>query len=303
MRYLSTTRISDRDLNTAFNTASFSTILSRGPFATDESKRECLRLQQAGAIPLADTFSNLLRMGSMFHQLQHPLLKRYEFEPVAFLAGAREAFTKVNLACSSQEFMQHCNGHSAPPPPTASPPRDYPHDLLQDTIVPELYSALTEAARMIRIGQSVALVDVDISDATLREITISIVPGDVPVGTEYLTDEQREADAEERAKTAAEGGEWAKIWAQERLNADEIWAQKNAADGSNGGPPGSVVVYVEVQFCAHQKYINNAGSEPGSAFSTTKVHTWGFQGCISGQSELEWRITFMSDKRGLWPQV
>jgi hypothetical protein len=172
--------------------------------------------------------------------------------------------------------MKHCNGHSAPPPHTASPPRYCPHDKLQATLIPELYSAFTEAARkMHRAGQSVTLVDLEISDATIREITISIVPGDVPFGTEHLTDEQREAGAEARAKAEAEAeaSKWAKILARARANKEA----ENAADGSNGGPPGSVVVYVEVQFFAHQMYINNAVSEPGSElFSTTNLLTWGF---------------------------
>jgi hypothetical protein len=117
MRYFTTTRISDRDLDVAFYNPSFSSAVSRS-ILTTEGWGEYRRLQEAGAIRLGGTFSNIFRTLWIFYQLRHPLLKRYEFEPVAFLAGAREAFTQVGWTHTLTPSLTHPLNPPLTPLPT-----------------------------------------------------------------------------------------------------------------------------------------------------------------------------------------
>jgi hypothetical protein len=95
---------SDRDLHLDFYTAKSQFSILTYLFSS-EGWADFQRLEGAGVLCLDGSFVSGMKTYEVFSTLRHPLIKRYEFEPVAFLGGAKHAFSQV----SESTLMYSCS--------------------------------------------------------------------------------------------------------------------------------------------------------------------------------------------------
>ena len=255
----------------------------------------------------------------LFRDLQNPLLVKYAFDPNAFIRGAKTAFEVVNLAIASKEFNRHACGVIK---------QSSDHDLVSEVLSSRLYAACVESSTFLRgQGLEIEMNSVHVSKCVLKSIKTNIISSTTTTTTTTTNDadEKSSSDIATAAATAAltdlsvadqvkstdgdstpattSSSEVDPATMMEKIEMEKIEMEKKKSVASY--PPGSVVATVEVMFQSVEEYVHRRQSTVDSTTTTTtaaagpveevfskrdKTSTWTFQGCISGQTELHWKI-------------
>jgi len=192
----------------------------------------------------------------LFRDLQNPLLVKYAFDPKAFVGGAKIAFEAVNLAIASKEFYRYAGGVIK---------QSSDNDLVSEVLSSRLYVACLESSIFLREkGIGIEMNRVHVSKCILKSIKTAIISA--------TTNDDDQTDLEKAALTDISGP---------TPEVDPAPMKKSTAY-----PPGSVVATVDVLFQSEEEFTGP--TEVVSKRDNTS--TWTFQGCISGQTELHWKI-------------
>jgi hypothetical protein len=170
--------VSDRQIHNEFDSIQNKFKVLLGLFnASDRNK--FYELQRQEIIPMKPTLLAML----LYVELQNPLLSKYRVDMSEFRKGALYAFDKAYRAISSKELADYIAGETT----SCSS-----HELLKDTMNSTLFNAFTDACKDLRSKRvSSVLTDLTIKNMTLSAVSTRIVPGDVPEGTEFMTDLER----------------------------------------------------------------------------------------------------------------
>ena len=200
----------------------------------------------------------------LFRDLQNPLLVKYAFDPNAFVGGAKIAFEAVNLAIASKEFHRYAGGVIK---------QSSDNDLVSEVLSSRLYVACLESSTFLREkGITTEMNRVHVSKCFLKSIKTAII-------STTPNDDDDQTDLAKAALTDISGP---------TPEVDPAPMKKSPAY-----PPGSVVATVEVLFQSEEEFVRTVDSTGGSTEVVSKrdnTSTWTFQGCISGQTELHWKI-------------
>lgn len=178
-KLFSTNKPSDRDLLLEYTTmSSFISKLWNLMFDSEERKRY-YKLQKDGVLSSDSYFSPVWT----YVCLENPLLKRYDIEGADLIEGAKFSYDALTKALSSKDFYDHLRGdieHSES------------NDFLASVQSPEVYNAWRVSTKQFDdTGMKFSLKNLIIQQVALRNIVTKIVPGDIPVGTEFMTDLER----------------------------------------------------------------------------------------------------------------
>jgi len=199
----------------------------------------------------------------LFRDLQNPLLVKYAFDPKAFVGGAKIAFEAVNLAIASKEFYRYAGGVIK---------QSSDNDLVSEVLSSRLYVACLESSIFLREkGIKIEMNRVHVSKCILKSIKTAIISA--------TTNDDDLTDLEKAALTDISG---------RTPEVDPVPMKKSTAY-----PPGSVVATVDVLFQSDEEFVSTDDSTGGPTEVVSKrdkTSTWTFQGCISGQTELHWKI-------------
>lgn len=276
---------SDRDLQLHFDTnTSWPTILIKIIFPPDLHSSLLQFFQLADSLNgyrSSYSYDDLFQSGvindpygvsavMLFRDLQNPLLVKYAFDPNAFVGGAKTAFEVVNLAIASKEFHRYAGGVIK---------QSSDNDLLSEVLSSRLYLACLESSIFFREkGIEIETNRVHVSKCILKSIKTAIISAT----TTNNDDQSSTSDLATAALTDISGP---------TPVVDPAPTKKSTAY-----PPGSVIATVDVMFQSEEEFVHrqrtvDSTGEPTELVSKRyKTSTWTFQGCISGQTELHWKI-------------
>lgn len=194
----------------------------------------------------------------LFRDLQNPLLVKYAFDPNAFVGGAKIAYEAVNLAIASKEFYRYAGGVIK---------QSSDNDLVSEVLSSRLYVACLKSSIFLREnGVEIEMNRVHVSKCILKSIKTAIISA--------TTNDDDQTDLEKAALTDI------------TLSGPTPEVDPAPMKKSTAYPPGSVVATVDVLFQSEEEFAGP--TEVVSKRDNTS--TWTFQGCISGQTELHWKI-------------
>lgn len=196
---------------------------------------------------------------NLYADLQHPLLRKYQFDPIDFVKGAKEAFTQIRRAVTSMEIKDAI--HTA-----------HAEELLQFALNPPLFKLYMAAFREIEARDyKITLQDLVIKDTIIGAATTCIVD------EEFYKEEEHTYNrlAEVLRSFATESKD---------LQFDSIERRY---------PLGSVVANVDVIYDTEEIYLKIDELKQEETIHRLNRTVVRFQSCISGQNELDWVVTMM----------
>eukprot|EP01041_Mallomonas_annulata_P000455 gene455-824_t len=232
---------------------------------------------------------------SLFADLHNPLLKKYEFDPVEFLEGAKQAYSKVHGAFTSVEFSNYINGFSN---------KSDENDLLFNCLHPSIYKACVTTARDLhKAGITTRVTGLEILEMSMMSIFTDVITEE---NAKEHTDSKEsfitEASLEYRKRRH-------KLDGYEETDNNKDNKDKVEVEVEEGGdsvsplrgsilpesedyPIGSVVATVSVTYTIKEEYKTTSMIEDvGEIQLARKSETyWTFRGCISGQKDLHWKV-------------
>ena len=198
---------------------------------------------------------------------------------------------------------------------------------MSEVLSSRLYAACVESSTFLRgQGLEIEMNSVHVSKCVLKSIKTNIISSTTTTTND--TDEKSSSDIATAAATAAvtdlsvadqvkstDGDSTPATASSSEVDPAAMMAKKmekiemEKKKSVASYPPGSVVATVEVMFQSVEEYVHRRQSTVDSTTTTTtaaaaaaagpveevfskrdKTSTWTFQGCISGQTELHWKI-------------
>lgn len=220
-RSCSLSSVSDRQIQNEFDSIQNKFKLALQLFDANE-RNKFYELQRQQIIPMKPTLLAIL----FYVELQNPLLTKYRVDMSDFRKGALYAFDKAYRAISSKDLADYIAGEG---------PSSPSYDLLKDTMNSTLFNAFTDACKELRAKRvSSVLTDLTIKNMTMCDLGTRIVPGDVPEGTEFMTDLERAVFKEMEEKAS-------KFWGAlaEEEDAAAAAAKLKSGEGSSSKQQGN----------------------------------------------------------------
>jgi len=214
-----------------------------------------------------------------FCQLQNPVLKKYKFDPAEFAEGATEAFKQLHLAMASTDFNSFISGASQESPAA---------DLLKSSLSPYLYDACAKAARHLnKEDKTLIMTEVNVNQIALVDVETFIHFDLLARNKELIENFINAVKSESTLKSDAT--------TLKRLEAEEaavdagIFPEEVEVEPiENTFVDGSVIVRASVMYEAQENYAD--ASNLSLKHSRLAHSTWTFEGCISGQTDLDWKV-------------
>lgn len=229
-----------------------------------------------------------------FTTLQNPVLKKYKFNPVEFMEGATEAFRQLHLAMASTEFSKFCNEEKVESPKA---------DLLKSSLSPYLFDACASAARQLyKVDKKVFMKDLNIGRRALLSID-TFVHVDLYAQNKKLVDDLVSAIKEETAAKVAASDPKDKESVNEAVSTATEAILESIEVESEQKPftEGSVIVRATVMYEAEETYAET--NNLNNTHSRLAHSLWTFEGCISGQTELDWQVVAFDGMGGQHNQI
>lgn len=174
-----TSKSSDRDLLLEYTTLSSFASKTWNLMFDPRERNTYFDMQKSGVLSSDSYFSPVWT----YLCLQNPLLQRYNIEGADIIEGAKFSYDAITKALSSKDFYDHLRGDIE---------QSESDELLASVQSPEVYKAWRVSTKQFDdTGMRFTLKKLDIQQVALRNIVTKIVPGDIPAGTEYMTDLER----------------------------------------------------------------------------------------------------------------
>jgi len=211
---------------------------------------------------------------TLYADLENPLLTKYKFEPAEFVVGAKHAFMAISTAICSTDFNNFVNGFVN---------ISETQDLLKDVLSRPIYTACYIATRDLhKAGISTRLVKNEISLFVMNGARTSVVTQETikKAPSTDIKSKNQETDEVDMSSVSATSG----ISGRDSIIPEELLPKPVEY------PIGAVIANVDVHVESRETYETRilGGQDMTSDRSATTV--WTFEGCISGHTELEWRI-------------
>jgi hypothetical protein len=164
-------RKQDRALQSSFKFTSRSGLRHRisrlkEACSTTEGRAVLNTYLQRGVLSNQSVTSGLASLKS-YCELGNPLLQKYNFDPIEFVTGAREAFVQTQRAISSPDFHHYINKttHSSSS-----------NDLLRSVLHPRLYWACGKASEEMERRGTLTFVDkIEVTDTCIVKVKTDII--------------------------------------------------------------------------------------------------------------------------------
>jgi len=188
VKLFSTSKSSDRDLLLEYTTLSSFASKTWNLMFDSQERKTYFNLQQSGVLSSDSYFSPVWT----YLCLQNPLLQKYDIEGADIIEGAKFSYDAITKALSSKDFYDHLRGDIE---------TSESDEFLASVQAPEVYQAWRISTKHFDdTGMRFTLKKLDIQQVALRNIVTKIVPGDIPAGTEYMTDLERSLYVEMKQK-------------------------------------------------------------------------------------------------------
>lgn len=217
----------------------------------------------------------------LYADLQNPLLQKYDFDPMDFMDGAKEAFKQIHHAIASEEFFNYANDKIE----TSSQA-----ELLKESVSPTIYDACLSALQSLGAqGSKTFMTDVKILEIAMTSVNTYVVDQarlkklNYAKLNKYL---KKEIDKFSESVDKGEIG-YGKFMEKTITLAADVPESEILEDP--GYPLGSVVATVEVHFKAEESYETKADGQVIPS-KKTSYSSWMFEACISEQVEMDWKI-------------
>jgi hypothetical protein len=228
-------------------------------------KEKYLELLQKGI--LSDPFNGLV----LFTEFQNPLLIKYGFDPADFLIGAAEAFIQVNKAIASKDLANFASGVIQ---------ESESAKLLEESVEPRIYDVCLSTAKMFNSqDREVILTDITLRRVAMERITTRIIGS---------------GDEKDVFGTASD---LIDRFTEMKQSGESTSPSPSSAKSTRtlNYPVDSVVATVDVFFESEEQYRTRSKGGDGGAdsiFTSSRINRshFLFEGCISGQVELDWKI-------------
>jgi len=217
----------------------------------------------------------------IFIDLQNPLLAKYKFDVVDFAEGVRKAYAATTHSLA--KVVESMTVRDAPIDPVeVEASRSLLQEVHSDEMWKKVQKALKEAELMKETLQSVETGDnkfnikIEFPTVILSKVVVQTVTVN-SISTRVI---ERKSDDTEGASSAI-----TKI----NSTTDEDLRRYKV---------GSVVATAEVFIEAEEEWVPSSSKSDAKTFTRPITEIWVFEGCISGQSPLQWIIKSMGSLKG-----
>jgi len=239
-------------------------VVSLESLLRQEGRKHFHNLWSQGVVKAGDFFQ-LFNGLVVYTDLHNPLLKKYNFDPVEFMTGAKYAFIEVFRAISSKDLSDYSNGFST---------ESVSAQLLSEVLPSRVYDACVDATKEIHSkGMKIELKDISIVSASIHRVR-----------TEVYMDPYKDM----RKHFVKDGPDIVEV----RKMQEDLFPKKPYDNGS-------VIATVEVLFDSMETYhnqIHTAEIDDETTVTRKNRSRWTFEACISGQSEMNWLVTSLGPK-------
>lgn len=211
---------------------------------------------------------------TLLTDLQHPLLKKFNFDLDDFLVGAKQAFLEVTSAVYSKEVADiRAAGETSPSSTTT---------FLKECLTPCLYMEIVYG--VLTTEEIVQSIDLQ----SLQVVRVRTVP----VDEAFL--EFREMSSKESVLRANKARSFLSL---KELSEEDVNRIGLSDCGGTNYPLGSIILQVDVVCKAsEERYNYYSEAVLGGSNSRRSLYTsnWTFEACVSGHVETKWIVSSFS---------
>jgi hypothetical protein len=205
----------------------------------------------------------------LFTDYQNPLLIKYGFDPADFLLGAAEAFIQVNKAIASKDLANFASGVIR---------ESESAKLLEESLEPSLYDVCLSTAKLFNSQDR----EVILTDITLRRIAMDRI-------TTRIIGSGDEKDVYDKIFDLLD--RFTEIKQSEESPSPSPSSTESTSRVLNY-PVDSVVATIKVFFEFEEQYRTRSKGGDGLIAISSRINRshFLFEGCISGQVKLDWKV-------------